>query len=465
MLKRFSASYDTTITNAYKANLTQRGTGSNMGASDVLEVFSIYGQQATSSSELSRVLVQFPISEVSSSRAAGAIPVSGSASFYLRLFNAKHGQTLPYGYSMVIQAVSRSWSEGIGLDMEDYTDVDHTNWIYATSGTTWTSEGGDYHASPTYTASFDTGEEDIEVDVTELVEQWITGTKQNYGVGVRLSSSHESASLSYYTKKFFARGTQYFFKKPLLEVRWNGARKDSRGNFYASSSLLGYADNTQTLYFYNYVKGQLQNINDIGTGAIYMQMFTAASGGTSISSVVTGGYVATGIYTASLVLSTTASTAYDRWYSSGLSTCYYTGSAITIRTVSPSEWNPQEKWVTKITNLKPEYKRTENARMRVFTRKSNWNPTNYVVQTAQIRPDIVENGYWSLHRAEDSTEVVPFGTGSVEYTKMSYDISGSYFDLDMNMLEPDFSYRVKFAYYVNGNYEVQPEIFKFKVVS
>ena len=44
MIKRFYATKDNTITNAFEENLTIRGTGSNMGASDVLEVFSIYGQ-------------------------------------------------------------------------------------------------------------------------------------------------------------------------------------------------------------------------------------------------------------------------------------------------------------------------------------------------------------------------------------------------------------------------------------
>ena len=38
-IKRYVAESDNTITNAFEANLTTRGTGSNMGAADVLEVF------------------------------------------------------------------------------------------------------------------------------------------------------------------------------------------------------------------------------------------------------------------------------------------------------------------------------------------------------------------------------------------------------------------------------------------
>ena len=74
-IKRFIADADNTITNAYKPNLTTRGTGSNMGYADSLEVFSIYGQLSAStaladgsntigpgqSQELSRILINFPV--------------------------------------------------------------------------------------------------------------------------------------------------------------------------------------------------------------------------------------------------------------------------------------------------------------------------------------------------------------------------------------------------------------------
>ena len=48
-IKKYIANKDNTITNAYKLDLATRATGSNMGSADILEVFSIYGQQTTSS--------------------------------------------------------------------------------------------------------------------------------------------------------------------------------------------------------------------------------------------------------------------------------------------------------------------------------------------------------------------------------------------------------------------------------
>ena len=94
-IKRYRTDASATIVNAYKPNLVTRGTGSNMGAADVVEVFSVYGRQSSSSQELSRALMKFPVTTISSDRTAGTIPASGSVSFYLRVHNAVHSKTVP----------------------------------------------------------------------------------------------------------------------------------------------------------------------------------------------------------------------------------------------------------------------------------------------------------------------------------------------------------------------------------
>ena len=319
-IKRFTASIDTTITNAYKENLSTRGTGSSMGASDILEIFSIYGQQSGTagySQELSRALIEFPINVVSASRAAGDIPVSGNVSFYLKLYNASHSRTMPSDYILTVSPISRSWTEGIGLDMEGYSDSDYANWLSASSTQRWSTPGGDYHTGtytagatlPSYDVHFPSGDEDLDVSVTHLVEEWLAGyaglpaggARDHYGVGIHLTASQEAyfsnssgihltgtvsgedtgrlhkldgATTSYYTKMFFGRGSEYFFKRPALEARWDSAIKDDRGNAYISSSLATSKDNLNTLYLYNYVKGQLQNIPDVDQGLVYVSLFS-----------------------------------------------------------------------------------------------------------------------------------------------------------------------------------------------
>ncbi len=511
-IKRYFASKDNTITNAFKPDLSTRGTGSNMGLSDVLETFSIYGQASSSSglsAEAARILISFPVDTVTTDRTNGDIPASGSVSFYLKMYNAEHGQTLPRNYYLEVKAVtgSRDWEEGFGLDMESYSDFtrDQTgsNWTNSQGSNAWSTAGGDYanpdtDTSSSFTAYVDNGTENIEMDITTLVEQWIgsdgnvLGSKENYGLGVMLSSSHETEFRSFYTKKFFARSSEFFFKRPVLEARWDSRARGNRGNFIYSSSLATGEENLNKLYRYNYFRGQLRNIPGVGTGNVYVSLFSGSSDdtvpsgsaltlvvdGTHVThadrnTVATGSYSSTGIYTASVCLtaaSTPLTTVYDVWFSGGVggtvpgSVQYQTGSItpISLRTYVTA---PSDKYVTNITNLKPSYSTSETARFRVFVRSRDWSPTIYSVASAATENTEIESGSYKIFRVIDELDVVPFGTGSDLHTGMSYDVSGNYFDFDMSMLQDGYMYGIKFTYYNNsiGDWVEQPEVFKFRV--
>ena len=509
-IKRYNAEKDTTITNAYGIDLSSRATGSNMGASDILEVFSIYGQQTTSSAELSRVLIQFPISAVSSNRSANIIPASGSVKFYLRMFNARHSEQLPENYTVNVMAVSQSWQEGHGLDMETYADktkdqIEGANWINRDSlpSATWSRIGGDYHSSsytpsetmPNYTFTFNSGAEDLLVDVTAAVEEWIAGTQSNNGFGVFLTSSHEAyvatattnvlqntegSQKSFYTKRFFSRSSEYFFKRPVLEARWDSRITDDRDNFYYSSSLAPAEDNLNTVYLYNYVRGQLKNIPNVDTGPILVSIYSGSSdnsvpsgsklalsvGGGVVAAAdlnVTGGYVSAGIYSASFAFtgSTSLKTIYDVWHSSSVE---YLTSSISPQSLSSPGWNQYPQFTTKITNLKPKYTKEEQARFRVFTRLRNYSPTIYTVASSEAQGVIVPSASFEVLRMVDERTVIANSTGSANYhTYLSYDKSGSYFDLDMSLLEPGYMYGIKLALYSSSGWREQEEVFKFRV--
>ena len=176
-LKRYFAQKDNTITNAYEANLVTRGTGSNMGLADSLEVFSIYAQANSSSLEAARILAEFPVTSsilpnittILDDRNSGKIPASGSVNFFLKMSNVAHDQTVPRNFTLVVSPISQSWEEGNGLDMENYSDLTYdgtgSNWINAKANTPWTNQGGDFltasaYSSYNYTQNFDTGVED-----------------------------------------------------------------------------------------------------------------------------------------------------------------------------------------------------------------------------------------------------------------------------------------------------------------
>ena len=259
------------------------------------------------------------------------------------MYDAEHTQTTPKDYTIVVSAISQSWDEGLGLDMEEYSDLDASNWISASSGVKWVNNegtatpGGSYKtgsdAAPTeylFTQSFDTGFENLEVDVSHLVEDWISGDLDNYGFGVRLTGSDETATDSYYTKMFFARGSQFFHKRPVIEARWDSSKKDNRGDFYLSSSLVPASDNLMNLYLYNVVKGQLTDIPAVGTGDILVSIYSGSTGPTGSKLPlpvgggvladgdvnITGSHVETGIYSCSFAYaSSSITTIYDVWHS------------------------------------------------------------------------------------------------------------------------------------------------------
>ena len=148
-IKRYYAKKDNTITNAFKENLETRGTGSNMGASDILEVFSNTVEQA-------RVLIKFPVNEtdldssirtIKQDRDANILPDSGSVKFKLKMFNVVHPSIVPRDYKIVAHPLTADWDEGYGVDLDEYSDKDQSNWLSASSTAAWSTAGGDFNDS------------------------------------------------------------------------------------------------------------------------------------------------------------------------------------------------------------------------------------------------------------------------------------------------------------------------------
>jgi hypothetical protein len=492
MIKKIYANADNTITNAHVPTANgfsnTRATGSNMGAADIIEVYGLYQNYSTSSAEISRGIIQFPVSDFATMRAAGEIPASGSVNFFLSMKDAPSPETLPSDFTISVYAVSSSWQEGFGLDMDNYGDLTYdsigSNWIRRSGSTSWTTIGGDYLTGTLVTQSFPNGDEDLLVNVSDVVESWLDGDYVNYGFLIKLSQSFEpyfssstganvtpdihnpdGAQRSFFTKRFFARNTEFYFKKPCIEAKWDDSRKDDRGNFYTSSSLAPAADNLNTLYLYNYIKGNLVNIPAVGTGEIFVDLYSSL-GATAktlcINTPATGGYFDTGIYTCSVCLESTESAFFDVWHTGGVE--YHTGS-ITALSYAATNANQNNKYIFSLTNHKKEYHKDEVANINIFIRPKDWSPNIYTVAQTTVTNSIIEELHYKVMRSVDDFIVVDYATGSIKSTQISYNVSGNYFNFDMSILEPGYEYEFKFATYddFRNTYVEQPYEFKFKV--
>lgn len=478
-IKRFVASKDNTITNAFKAGNTTRGTKANMGASDIVEVFSIYAQASTSSLEQARILLDFPIDKISEARADGSIMSSGSVSFKLKLFNAPHSQTTPSSYVLSIHPVSSSWSEGSGLDMEEYSDTGASNWLSSSTGVAWSTAGADFlNNSYVKTVSFDTGLENLEVDVSDVVEDWLSGDLDNHGFLIKLSGSAEDGTeeKSYYTKRFFGRNSEYQLKRPVIEAQQSKVITDDRSNLFKSSSLLPASENINKIYFYNKHNGVLRDIPNIGSN-LFVQLYSTL--GSSAESVtgndVSENYVSaskfsTGIYEAEFAYAGSATKLFDVWSikdsQEGTFEQVLTGSSMQVNTYKPSQLSEQKQYNLNILNLKDSYLNNEIENFRVYTRQKNKTPNVYTKATGTSPISIVPDLYYKVVRVSDNFEVVGYSTSSsTPYSKLSYDVSGSYFDFDMSILQPNYLYEISFLRKDDNSYVEQKEKFRFRVKS
>lgn len=461
MIYRIFPSKDTFITNFVAPFVNVPVTGSNFGGSEILELFKKMGVSGAvgwpSSSSLGHVLMQFDFTgwnSLTSSLQAPPSPI-----WHLVLRNCRHAETLPSSYDIEIMNVSQSWDEGVGLDEDTFVDQGQANWVQAHSNVYWTNPGGDFLQDLIVPYHFDTGYEDVDVDVGQLVSRWLSGTVQNNGFGIRVSSSLEANSLDYYVKKFHSRQTNFLTRVPYLEARWDDSIRDDRNNFVY--------DNSGTLFLYYEVRGQLTNIPGVVNGPNCLTLRVADLSGTifQTSASWTG---QTGIYSSSFLLPTgsySGSVFSDIWYLG--SKAYMTGAfSPTDQFAQPAF--PNNKLNVQVPNLKNEYTVDESSELRVLVEPDDYNTPSVNTGSYNTYGHIVTRGYYRIDNDRTKEQVVPFGTGSytggVDWTRLSYDGNGNYFNFFMGSLPPGNVYRIVFLIDQDGQKQVVDNGFKFKVV-
>lgn len=453
---RIYPSADTWITDVHpERTVDLRASGSNHGRSPSLNVFARKGDIISSSIELARTLVKFDLTELSGKIFDTQKIPSSSVSYYLRMVNMKHEDTVPTSYDVDVMPVSRSWDEGKGVDDDEFLDLGYANWENATSAVAWTTTGSDYITNFSASQHFDEGDENLEVNVTRFVNEWLTGSLiDNYGFLLKLTDTQESNDVNYYRKAFHSQETLYVDRMPYLEARWDDSVKDNRQNFFY--------DVDNSVFLYNFVRGELTTLpapvvvtvkdSLIPSSASYTQTFTAAE-------------ITTGVFSASVNVSSTGShsgTFYDIWTANG--SPKMTGTLIpSVYTGSMGDITNQYRLAVR--NLKRLYSTNEEARLVVAVRERDFVTHRGIISTASLEPDLqyIEKMYYSVVNAETGETVIPFGTGSIPYTKTSYNKDGNYFDLYMNALVPGFKYKLLFLLDVNNDVQVLDQDFTFKV--
>lgn len=468
MWYRIPASRDAFISNkSLNGTQTALATGSNTGLSPSTQIFALKNKLVTGSIELARALYQFDITELSGKIFDEKAIPSSSVSYFLRLNNVVHDKTVPTSYQLYVYPLSRSWTEGSGSDVFTFRDYGWTNWLSASSTQTWTLTGSDYLSGATSaygsgSQSFDIGNEDLEINVTQIVNNWLTssiglaGGLPNNGVVVKLGNTEENNSTDYYLKSFYSRQSKFVDRLPFLEARWDSdVIRDNRNNFAY--------DNDSSLYFYNFVRGQLKNVSEPVLVRIRDHVIAASA---SYNVTITASVAVTGVYSASFNISNTSSFSsswVDVWFSG--SRVYM--SATFVPLILTGTQVDQYTSLTVNANVKEEYSQNEQDRVKVVVRRRQDKTLHLRTihsGSVDIDKEYIEEMYYSLVNDENGEVIIPFSTGSVKYSRLSYDKDGNYFNMFFNALTPGFVYRLKFLIVYNKSKTVIDTDYKFKIV-
>ena len=143
---------------------------------------------------------------------------------------------------------------------------------------------------------------------------------------------------------------------------------------------------------------------------------------------------------------------------------FYTGT-VSPHTLAGGSFSIKNRYFLNITNLREKYYPQEIARFDLYVRQKNWDPNIYTIANNDIPTLMMESASYRVCRVLDGYEAIPYGTGSDLCTSLSYDVSGNYFDLEMDLLEPGYAYQIKIAFYDSAvkAWIEQNEEFKFRV--
>jgi hypothetical protein len=219
---------------------------------------------------------------------------------------------------------NQPWDSGVGYDYYDFgiTNLNDrsfsqrpSNWFETLTISAWTTPGvysntnsvtgtGVNYSGLTIidTQHFEFGNEDIEFDMTNEINQYLTGSTSGFtGWGIAYLPQLENLTglTENYSVGFFTRHTQTFYE-PFLETSYNDLILDNRNSFYSY--------NNNRLYLYSYIGG-------VPTSLDNLPIVTLENNQGNVVGTYTGCQITQGVYqiTTSGITVTTPCMFTDTW--------------------------------------------------------------------------------------------------------------------------------------------------------
>jgi hypothetical protein len=259
---------------------------------------------------ISRILIHFDLSDLKKMIFEDGVKIEG-LKHVIRMTNANSVNVPSYrkkidgcdlktrasSFDIIAFRIPLEWDGGCGFDYYgDYvkdthriTSKDASNWFNARNEMEWDESGvffnetlhDEYYnkyllgeESVIITVQhFDTGSENLSMDVTDFINNIILNNDNFYGVGLAFAPIYESNTSDNKFVSFFTHRTNTFFH-PYLETTSSDIILDNRSNFY-----LG---NKNRLYFFAIDNGEYFNLDELPVCTIDNVEYQVIHGGKGV---------------------------------------------------------------------------------------------------------------------------------------------------------------------------------------
>ena len=200
----------------------------NTGLDEILEISKIYYGTVK---DVSRALLKFDVGHLSKSLSDGSVKMKNA---YL-VMRETESEEIPLDYTLYGYAISGSWNMGKGTRFDEistsgvtwkYRDGDtkaewlENNLAVGTTSNANDGTGGTWYINNAASQSFNYSTADINMDVTDMLKAWMSGSIPNDGLMVKFANSKENDVNDYGIIKLFSKETNTIYQ-PKIVIGWN----------------------------------------------------------------------------------------------------------------------------------------------------------------------------------------------------------------------------------------------------
>jgi hypothetical protein len=216
------------ITASKDASIYLQQPDQNTGLDEILEVSKLYFGNIK---DISRALIKFDLEGLSQSISNGNVIID-SVKLSLR---ETESQEIPLRYTILAHPISGSWEMGNGTRFDKISTTGVT-WKYREGDAKidWLDNGlasgsdsnpndgtgGTWYTASAASQSFNYESSDLNIDVKDIVELWLSSSLPNEGFILKHTNEYENDTNDYGILKFFGKETNTIYQ-PKLVIGWD----------------------------------------------------------------------------------------------------------------------------------------------------------------------------------------------------------------------------------------------------